>query len=39
MDPATRRLALIAGGLGGALLVIVGGWSVVGHRSGTVPVV
>ena len=36
MDPATRRLALIAGGLGGALLVIVGGWSVVGHRSGTV---
>lgn len=39
MDPATRRLALIAGGLGGALLVIIGGWSVMGHRSGTVPVV
>ena len=39
MDPATRRLALIAGGLGGALLVIIGGWSVMGHRSGAVPVV
>ncbi|HME20181.1 MAG TPA: SPOR domain-containing protein [Acetobacteraceae bacterium] len=39
MDPATRRLALIAGGLGGVLLAVVGGWSVMGHRSTTVPVV
>ena len=39
MDPGTRRLALIAGGLGGALLVVVGGWSLIGHRSAAVPVV
>jgi SPOR domain len=39
MDPATRRLALIAGGLGGALLAIIGGWSVMGHRSTVVPVI
>ena len=39
MDPATRRLALIAGGLGGALLAIIGGWSVIGHRSTIVPVI
>jgi sporulation related protein len=39
MDPATRRLALIAGGLGGALLAIIGGWSVMGHRSTAVPVI
>jgi len=39
MDPGTRRLALIAGGLGATLLAVVGGWSVIGHRSTTVPVV
>ena len=39
MDPVTRRLVLIAGGLGGVLLAVVGGWSVMGHRSTTVPVV
>jgi SPOR domain len=39
MDPGTRRLALIAGGLGGTLLLVVGGWSAIGHHSGTVPVV
>ena len=39
MDPATRRLALIAGGLGGVLLVVVGGWTLIGHRSTAVPVV
>ena len=34
MDPATRRLALIAAGLGGALLVLIGAWSMTGgHRS------
>lgn len=39
MDPGTRRLVLIAGGLGAALVVVVGGWELVGHRSTTVPVV
>jgi hypothetical protein len=39
MDPGTRRLALIAGGLGGVLLAVVGGWSLMGHRNATVPVV
>ena len=39
MDPGTRRLALIAGGLGAALLAIIGGWSLMGHRSTAVPVV
>lgn len=32
MDPGTRRLALIAGGLGGLLVVVVGGWSLLGHH-------
>jgi cell division septation protein DedD len=39
MDPGTRRLALIAGGLGVALVSVVGGWELLGHRSTTVPVV
>lgn len=39
MDPATRRLMLIAGGLGGTLLAVVGAWTFVGHRSGSIPVV
>ena len=39
MDPLTKRLALIACGLGGALVVGVGGWSMIGHHSGAVPVV
>jgi hypothetical protein len=39
MDPATRRLAMIAGGLGGVLLAVVGGWTLIGHRSAAVPVV
>ncbi len=39
MDPGTRRLALIAGGLGAALIVVVGGWELLGHGSTTVPVV
>ncbi len=39
MDPATRRLALIAGGLGATLVAVVGGWSLIGHRNGAVPVV
>jgi hypothetical protein len=39
MDTGTRRLAIIAGGLGGALVLLVGGWSVLGHRSTAVPVI
>lgn len=39
MDPATRKLALIAAGIGGALLVVVGGWTMVSHRTHGVPVV
>jgi hypothetical protein len=39
MDPGTRRLAFIAGGLGATLIVVVGGWELVGNRSTTVPVV
>ncbi len=39
MDPATRKLALIAAGIGGTLLVVVGGWTMLSHRSHGVPVV
>lgn len=40
MDPGTRRLALIAGGLGGLLVVVVGGWSLLGHHhDGGIPVI
>ncbi len=39
MDPNTRKLALIAGGLGAALLVMVGAWSLTGAKSGGIPVV
>ncbi|HET8997327.1 MAG TPA: SPOR domain-containing protein [Acetobacteraceae bacterium] len=38
-DPATRRLALIAAGLGGALVVVVGGWSMLGGGHHGVPVI
>ncbi len=41
IDPATKRLALIAAALGSALLAVVGVWSVNGHRTsgGDVPVI
>lgn len=39
MDPATKRLALIAGGLGSTLLLVIGGWTALGHHTGAVPVV
>ena len=40
LDPLTRRLLLIAGGLSGALALIVVAWSSVGHHGGgQVPVI
>lgn len=40
MDAATKRLAVIAAAIGGALLLLVGVWSLSGHRgAGGVPVV
>ncbi len=39
MDANTKRLALIAGGIGAALLLLVGAWSLAGHRAGGVPVI
>ena len=38
MDSATKRLAIIAAAIGGALLLLVGVWSLSGHHGG-VPVV
>jgi hypothetical protein len=39
MDPATRQLAFIAGGIGLLLAVLIGGWLLSGHRSGTIPII
>jgi cell division septation protein DedD len=39
MDPVTKRLALIAGGLGATLVLVVGGSSLISQRSASVPVV
>jgi len=39
MDPATKRLALIAAGLGGTLLVVLGAWSTLGGHHASVPVI
>ena len=39
MDQNTRRLALIAAGIGGALLLVVGVWSVLAPRQAGIPIV
>ena len=39
IDPATKRLAIIGGGIAGVLLLIGGAWSLTGHHAGGVPVV
>ncbi len=37
-DPNTRRMAIVAGVIGGSLLLLVGAWSLTGPRRGGVPV-
>lgn len=39
VDSSTQRLVLFAGVIGGGLLLLVGAWSLTGHRSTGVPVV
>lgn len=39
MDAGTKRLALVAGGLGALLVAGVGGWSLLGHHPAGIPVV
>lgn len=39
VDPGTRRLAVIAAGIGGVLIVVIGLWSMLGGRTSGVPVV
>lgn len=39
MDAGTRQLAIFAGAIGGALLVLVGVWGFSGRHSGGVPVI
>ena len=39
MDATTRRLAFVAGGIGIVLAALVGGWSLMGHHAGGIPVI
>ena len=39
MAPATRRLAMIAGGIGLLLAVLIGGWAFSGRHAGGIPVI
>ncbi len=38
MDSGTKKLAIVAGGLGGVLVLMVGGWSLLGHHQGGIPI-
>lgn len=39
MDPNTKRMAIIAGAIGGSLLLLMGVWSLTGHRRTGIPVI
>jgi len=39
LDPGTRRLALLAAGIGGFLIVVGGGWHMLFHHQGSIPVI
>jgi hypothetical protein len=39
IDPNTKRMAIIAGSIGVALLLVMGIWSVTGHRHSGIPIV
>ena len=39
MDTNTRRMAIIAGAIGGSLLLLMGVWSLTGHRRTGIPVI
>ncbi len=39
MDPASKRLALIAAGVSGVVVLGIGLWSAMGHRNAVVPVI
>lgn len=39
IDPNTKRLLLAAGAIGGTLVLLIGAWSLTGHRANGLPVV
>ncbi len=39
MDPTTRNLVWIAGGIALLLVVVIGGWALSGRHAGTIPVI
>ncbi len=39
MDPGTRRLLTTAGGIGAVMVVVIGGWSLLGRGPNAVPVI
>ncbi len=39
LDPDLRRMLLVAAAAGGALVLVLGGWSMLGHRNRGVPVI
>ncbi|MCQ8277934.1 SPOR domain-containing protein [Acetobacteraceae bacterium KSS8] len=38
LDSGTKKLAIVAGGLGGVLVLMVGGWSLLGHHQSGIPI-